>query len=92
MKRELDLHWFIRVLLERLGNRGYDLLVTLVASSLKDFLGCHNRDSMSPVFWRLPFVEPKLFRLVLHCLRSKSDSDVRKSLQAEPTMNPEHEL
>ena len=68
-KRELDLHWFIRCMLDRLDNRGYDLLVSAVSSGVQDFLACHNRDSMARVTWRLPFIEPKLIRVAFKCLR-----------------------
>jgi flavin-dependent dehydrogenase len=72
VKRELDLHWLIRRLLDRLDNRGYDLLVGAVSSRLQDFLARHNRDSMARVFWRIPFVEPRLLWVALRCLRGKS--------------------
>ncbi len=71
VKRELDLHWLIRLLLDRLDNRGYDLLVGAVSSRLADFLARHNRDSMARVFWRIPFVEPRLLWVALRCLRWK---------------------
>jgi flavin-dependent dehydrogenase len=73
-KRELDLHWFIRRMLDCLDNRGYDLLVGAVSSGMKDFLACHNRDSMARVTWRLPFIEPQLIRVALQCLRGMAKS------------------
>ncbi|MDA2925951.1 hypothetical protein MYX78_01760 [Acidobacteria bacterium AH-259-G07] len=69
VKRELELHWFLRILLERLDNPGYDLLVGALSSRLRAFLGRHNRDSMAPIFWRLPLLEPRLFQVALKCLR-----------------------
>lgn len=53
LKRELDVHWWIRLCLERLDKSGYDLLLRITESRLRNFLSRHNRDQMSPVFWRL---------------------------------------
>ena len=72
LKRELDLHWLIRLLLDRLDIRGYDLLVGAVSSRLQQFLSRHNRDNMASVFWQLPFVEPRLLKVAFQCLRGKS--------------------
>ncbi|MFQ5930542.1 MAG: NAD(P)/FAD-dependent oxidoreductase [Acidobacteriota bacterium] len=74
VKGELNLHWFIRVLLDRLDSRGYDLLIGAVSPRLGEFLGRHNRDSMAPVFWRLPFVEPRLLQVALQGLASFASS------------------
>lgn len=88
VKRELDLHWFIRILLERLDNSGYDVLVGVVSSRLGDFLARHNRDSMTPVFWRLPFVEPRLLQVAFKCLRGKSRQDIRVDSGYSLAKNP----
>ena len=69
IRRELDLHALIRVLLERLDNAGYDLLLTLVSGNCQKLLERHNRDSMRRVVWQLPFTSPGLFRVVMRCLR-----------------------
>lgn len=71
VKRELNVHWLLRVLLDRLDNRGYDLLVSTVSSKVRDFLSQHDRDSMNPVVWHLPILEPRLFKVLWHCLRGK---------------------
>ncbi len=84
VKRELDLHWLIRLLLDRLDNRGYDLLVGAVKSRLAGFLAHHNRDSMAAVVWRLPFVEPTLIHVVLRCLVGKSKRVWGKPTPDEP--------
>ena len=63
LKRELDLHWGIRYLLEALDNPGYDHLVGCITPSVMRFLGRYNRDQMAAVFWQLPFREPRLLLL-----------------------------
>jgi len=63
LKRELDLHWFIRYMLERLENPGYDYLVKCITPSVRRFLGSRNRDQMVGGFWQLPFREPRMLIL-----------------------------
>ena len=63
LKRELDLHWGIRYLLEALDNPGYDDLVGCIIPSVIRFLSRYNRDQMAGVFWQLPFREPRLLLL-----------------------------
>lgn len=58
LKRELDLHWWIRHLLERMDNSGYDRLVENINPRVVDFLGTHDRDGMRGHFWKLPFLQP----------------------------------
>ncbi len=55
LKRELDLQWGIRLLLHQLDDRGYEQLIRALNPGVRDFLARHNRDCMSPVFWRLVF-------------------------------------
>jgi len=71
-KRELNVHWLLRLLLDRLDNRGYDHLISTVSSKIRDFLSRHDRDSMDAVIWRLPILEPRLLTLLWKCLRGKS--------------------
>ena len=68
LKRELNLHWLIRTLLERLDNPGYDRLVECITPSVQDFLSLRNRDQMAGSFWQLPFREPRLLILGLQLL------------------------
>ena len=93
IKRELDVHWLLRVLLERLDNGGYDCLVGTLSSRLKLFLARHNRDLMARGFWRLPWVQPKLIKIGLRCLRGRPDLHLRKLRPSKPTLskipNPE---
>jgi flavin-dependent dehydrogenase len=69
--RELDLHWLIRKVLDRLDNQGYALLLSSLSPPVRTFLGQHNRDSMASVFWRLPLLQPKFFLLALRAFSGK---------------------
>jgi digeranylgeranylglycerophospholipid reductase len=93
LKRELDLHWLIRLLVDRLDSRGYDLLVRAVSSRLEQFLSCHNRDNMAPNFWQIPFVEPRLLQVAFRCLRGSPTPVQIQSNSAQPAFtqvtNPE---
>jgi flavin-dependent dehydrogenase len=68
LKRELDLHWYIRALLERLDNSGYDQLIRCITPAVRDFLSLRTRDEVTGVFWRLPFLQPRLLLLGLRLL------------------------
>jgi flavin-dependent dehydrogenase len=68
LKRELDLHWFIRLLLDQLDNPGYDHLVSSVTPAVQQFLSNRNRDEMAGAFWRLPLLQPRLLALGLRLL------------------------
>jgi flavin-dependent dehydrogenase len=72
LKRELDLHWFIRLLLERLDNPGYDQLLRFVSPAVQNLLGQHNRDEMLSVFWKFPFLQPRFLWFGLKLLLSRS--------------------
>lgn len=72
LKKELDVHWGLRTLLERLDEEGYRRLVGLLSPRLQDFLGRHNRDRMAQVFWKLPLIQPRLSAFGLRCLWRKS--------------------
>jgi len=74
VKRELNVHWLLRLLLDRLDDLGYDHLVNTVTPRVRNFLSRYDRDSMDPVVWRLPILEPRLFRVLWNCLRGKSSS------------------
>jgi flavin-dependent dehydrogenase len=68
LKRELDLHWYMRALLERLDNPGYDQLVESITKPVQSFLGDRNRDQMAGAFWKLPFIQPRLLLVGLRCI------------------------
>lgn len=75
LNRELNLHWFIRLLLDRLDNQGYDRLLQCITTSVRQFLGRRNRDEMAGAFWKLPLYEPRLLalsgRLLLRLARNR---------------------
>jgi len=68
LKRELDLHWWIRSQLECLNNSGYDQLVSQMSPRVIDFLSENDRDSMKGHFWKLPFLQPRFLSLGLGLL------------------------
>lgn len=74
VKRELNVHWLLRLLLDRLDDRGYDQLVSTVTPRVRNFLSRYDRDSMGRVVWRLPILEPRLLQVLWNCLRGKSFS------------------
>jgi len=74
LKRELNVHWLLRRLLDRLNNQGYDQLANTVSFKVRNFLSQYDRDSMDPVIWRLPILEPRLFKVAWKCLRGKPSS------------------
>jgi len=81
LKRELDLHWYIRYLLERLDNVGYDRLVKCITPSVQQFLAERNRDRMTGGFWQLPFREPRLLLIGIQIMLKLSFSRTRRSIQ-----------
>jgi len=81
LKRELDLHWIIRFLLERLDNVGYDRLVKCITPSVQQFLAERNRDRMTGGFWQLPFREPRLLLIGIQIMLKLSFSRTRRSIQ-----------
>jgi flavin-dependent dehydrogenase len=63
--RELDLHYFIRKLLERMDQEDYVRLVGLLTPSVLSFLTSYDRDTMRQHFWKLPFIQPAFIPLGL---------------------------
>ena len=59
LKRELDMHWTIRLFLERLSNQGYDRMVELINPAVVHFLAKRNRDEMAGAFWKLLLLQPR---------------------------------
>ncbi len=66
LKRELDVHWFLRNLLDRFDNRDYDRLIRAMSQGTRTFLAQHDRDSMAQAIWKLPFCD---VRLVVFCVQ-----------------------
>lgn len=83
VKRELTVHWFLRRLLDRLDNRGYDQLASTVSLKVRNFLSRYDRDSMGPVIWRLPILEPRLFKMAWKCLRGRPSSQKLTDRQSQ---------
>jgi len=80
-RRELNVHWLLRLLLDRLNNRGYDHLMSTVSVGVRNFLSEHNRDSMDTAIWRLPILEPRLLGVLWNCLRGTSASQTTSTAQ-----------
>ncbi len=80
LKRELDLHWWVRWALDRLDNRGYDALIRALTPRVREFLGRRTRDEMSGALWRVLLTTPQLWRVVPHLLRSS-----RRRSRVRPT-------
>ncbi len=68
LKRELDIHWWIRNLLDRLDNQGYDHLFGNISPQVARFLGKHDRDNVQGRFWKLPFIQPRFIPFGLNLL------------------------
>ncbi len=77
LKRELDVHWFLRWLLDRLDNPGYDRLVRSVTPAVQRFLSRRSRDEMAGAFWRLPLLQPRLLALGLRLLLQRAERQPR---------------
>lgn len=90
LKRELDVHWFIRYMLERLDNAGYDRLVRYMNPSVRALLGQYNRDSMAGVFWRIPLLQPRFLLMALDFLQGKGQRyTARPTIQTNPSVETE---
>ena len=89
VNRKQRLHWFIRLLLDRLDNREYDRLVGSIALAVQRFLGRYNRDEMAGASWKLPLYQPRLVMLGLRLLlrragrRSRLPSETVAALETE---------
>ena len=72
LRCELDLHWVIRLLLDRLDNPGYDRLVSSITPAMQRFLSRHNRDDMANALWGMPVHQSPLVVLGLQLLFGRS--------------------
>ncbi|MCS7219915.1 MAG: NAD(P)/FAD-dependent oxidoreductase [Anaerolineae bacterium] len=85
LKRELDLHWYIRWLLERLDNSGYERLIQYTTPAVRRFLSQRHRDQMMGSIWQLPFRAPRLLLLGLRLLlRAQRDRRAVPSYLPKP--------
>lgn len=71
IQRELNLHYNIRQLLDRLDNAGYTHLVRSVNPRVQSFLAEHHRDEMAPHAVALLLRQPGLVKLGWHMLRKR---------------------
>ena len=85
LNRELDLHWLLRSLLDRLDEDGYRKLFSCINPRVQQHLRRHTRDDMSGVIWQLPFLQPRFIPLGIKLLLRPS----RKSLLAESSAKSE---
>ena len=68
--KELNLHYFIRQLLNKMEQEDYVNLVGSLTPTVQSFLGKYDRDSMRRHFWKLPFIQSRLIPLGLKLLVS----------------------
>lgn len=66
--RELTLHWWIRNLMSRLGDREYDALLHLVSGKPARLLEIHNRDRLMHGMWPIMTAQPRLSLLAAQVL------------------------
>jgi len=66
--RELDLHFFIRQLLEKMDQEDYVRLVGLLTPPVQSFLSKYDRDTMWCHFWKLILIQPRFVPLGLKLL------------------------
>ncbi len=69
LKRELDLHWWVRRLLDRLDNKGYDALIRGMTARVRHFLETRTRDEMAGALWPVLMTTPSLWRVVPYLVR-----------------------
>lgn len=68
VKRELDLHYLIRRLLDQMASGDYDELIDMLNPSVTNFLSLHDRDNMRSHFWKLVVLQPRFVPLGLKLL------------------------
>lgn len=68
VKRELDLHYLIRRLLDEMTPADYDDLIDMLNPSVTNFLSLHDRDNMRSHFWKLVILQPRFIPLGLKLL------------------------
>lgn len=68
VRRELDLHYLIRRLLDQMASEDYDDLIDMLNPKVTDFLSLHDRDNMRSHFWKLVVLQPRFIPLGLKLL------------------------
>lgn len=94
LNRELDVHWFLRLLLDRMTNADYDRLVRNITPPVQRFLSRYNRDEMAGTAWKLPVLQPQFLLTGLRILLRQLTTDGRRPAtgsECERTPMPEAE-
>lgn len=71
LKRELDLHWLIRLVLDRCSNQSYDEMIAMLNPTVLRILSERNRDEMAGGFLHILLSQPDLILLGLRALLGK---------------------
>jgi len=66
--KELNLHFFIRQLLEKMDQKDYVRLIGLLSPTVLSFLSKYDRDTMRQYFWKLLLIQPRFIPLGLKLL------------------------
>lgn len=64
-KKELNLHHYIRRLLNQMAPGDYENLIIMLNPSVTSFLSRHDRDNMRSHFWKLAVLQPQFIPLGL---------------------------
>ena len=72
LNRELMAHWYARLVLERIGDHGYQQLIRALNPSVRALLAKNDRDSLSSWVWKLPLYQPRLLALPFRALLKPS--------------------
>ncbi|MEA3345146.1 MAG: NAD(P)/FAD-dependent oxidoreductase [Chloroflexota bacterium] len=68
LKRELNLHFLMRSLLDRFSDSDYDHLLGLVNNKTKSILQSCSRDELGSLLFKLPLAQPRLLLLAARSL------------------------
>ena len=85
VRRELSAHWYLRFLLERFGDDGYQRLIRGMTPATRRVLSHHNRDRFASSAWRLVAAQPSLVPLALKALFSRPHERETLHHAQEPT-------
>lgn len=67
-QRELDVHWGMRLLLDRLDNGGYAALLRAITPRVQHFLSNYHRDELAAHSWQLLTLQPGLLFFALRAI------------------------
>lgn len=68
VQRELNLHYFIRNLLQKMSADDYQTLIRSITPQVQNLLSSHDRDGMRAHFWKLPLIQPGFIPLGIKLL------------------------